>query len=372
MAAGEKVNRQKSANKAVSFFNAPGEVEDWGVEVGGDEVEAVEDEGGVVCETAAVENPSAATMMSVNAENFMRLIVCNFCARLCAPVRRSGGGVWRTVCALLLIGSLSSCAWLDTKERQLVLRPTSGKPANFEGLRPGDVAYALAVASPNVDTPQQIQMWWLPHANANAPTLLYLHGTFRNLYQNIQKINALREAGFAVLAVDYRGWGDSTPIVPSEASIYADANSAWAELVQRQANPNRRVIYGHSMGGGVAVELAHTKRKGVDYGALILESTFTRWPDVGAANGALGTVLSWFSSQRFASIDKIASVDAPVLLLHGMADTTVPISLGRRLFAAAPKGARMVEIEGGSHSNLQREAPAVYQQAMRALISKLP
>ncbi len=269
------------------------------------------------------------------------------------------------------MASLNGCVWLDLKERQLVLRPTPGKPANFDGLRAGDVAYAVPAASSGSGPADQIQMWWLPHANPNAPTLLYLHGTFRNLYQNIQKINALREAGFAVLAVDYRGWGDSTPIVPSEASIYADANSAWTELVKRQANPNRRVIYGHSMGGGVAVELAHTKRVDSDYGALILESTFTRWPDVGAANGVLGTVLSWFSSQRFASIDKIASVDAPILILHGTADNTVPVSLGRRLFAAAPKGAQMIEIEGGSHSNIQREAPAVYQQAMRTLISKL-
>ena len=212
----------------------------------------------------------------------------------------------------------------------------------------------------------------MPHADANAPTLLYLHGTFRNLYQNIQKINALREAGFAVLAVDYRGWGDSTPLLPSEASIYADANAAWAELVKRQSNPNRRVIYGHSMGGGVAVELAHTKRVRRDYGALILESTFTRWPDVAASSGALGTVLSWFSSQRFASIDKIASVDAPILILHGTADRTIPIELGRRLFAAAPKGTQLVEIEGGSHSNIQREGREVYLQAMRSLISKLP
>jgi uncharacterized protein len=309
--------------------------------------------------------------MMVDAGNFMGVIVSKFLGSLAARGRHGHARVWRAICALLLIANLSGCVWLNLKERQLVLRPTTGKPVDFEGLRAGDVAYAVPAAASSSGTTDQIQIWWLPHANPNAPTLLYLHGTFRNLYQNIQKINALREAGFAVLAVDYRGWGDSTPIVPSEASIYLDANVAWAELVKRQANPNRRVIYGHSMGGGVAVELAHTKRAGVDYGALILESTFTRWPDVGAANGVLGTVLSWFSSQRFASIDKIASVDAPILMLHGTADNTVPIALGRRLFAAAPKGAQMVEIEGGSHSNIQREAPQVYQQAMRRLISQL-
>ena len=294
----------------------------------------------------------------------MALIVSKFCARLV-----------NIVCTLAVVANLGGCAWLDLKERQLALRPTPGKPADFEGLRPGDEIYALPVASAQTpsQTPsaEQVQIWWMPHPNANAPTLLYLHGTFRNLYQNVQKIEALREAGFAVLAVDYRGWGDSTPMVPSEASIYADANAAWAEFIKRQINPNRRVIYGHSMGGGVAVELAHTRRAGRDYGALILESTFTRWPDVAAANGALGTVLSWFSSQRFASIDKIGRVDAPILMLHGTADRTIPVELGRRLFAAAPTGTQMVEIEGGSHSNIQREGRALYQQAMHALISKL-
>ena len=305
--------------------------------------------------------------------NFINPIVSKFWSLSAHRWRHGRARFWRAFGVVLLSMNLSACVWLDIKERELVLRPTPGKPDNFEGLRPGDAVFALPVSTSvrGSGAVQQVQIWWLPHANHNAPTLLYLHGTFRNLYQNIQKINALREAGFAVLAVDYRGWGDSTPLVPSESSIYADADAAWAELVKRQPNPNRRVIYGHSMGGGVAVELAHTKRAGRDYGALILESTFTRWPDVGAANGALGTVLSWFSSQRFASIEKITSVDAPILMLHGTLDNTVPISLGRRLFAAAPKGAQMIEIEGGSHSNLQRDAPAAYQQAMRTLVLKL-
>ncbi len=266
---------------------------------------------------------------------------------------------------------VAGCAWIELKERELVFRATPGQPAGFAGLRAGDSAFTLAVPGANPAVPDTLQLWWLPHPDANAPALLYLHGTFRNLYQNIQKIEALRAAGFAVLAVDYRGWGDSTPIVPSEASIYADANSAWAELVKRQPDPRRRVIYGHSMGGGVAIELAHRKHVGVDYAALVTESTFTRWPDVGAASGVLGSVLSRFSSQRFDSVAKIGQVDAPILMLHGSADTTVPVTLGRQLRDAAPKGTRWVEIAGGSHSNLQRDAPEAYQAALRALISQL-
>ena len=176
----------------------------------------------------------------------------------------------------------------------------------------------------------RLHLWWLPNPDPQAPTLLYLHGTFRNLYQNYRKVEALREAGFAVVAVDYRGWGDSSPIIPSEATIYADANVAWAELVRRQSDPRKRVIFGHSMGSGVAVELASQKRAGVDYGGLILESSFTRLPDVASAAGTVGTIASWFATQEFDSLSKIGKVDAPILMMHGAADKTVPIALGRQ------------------------------------------
>jgi uncharacterized protein len=269
------------------------------------------------------------------------------------------------------LGALSACAWMDTKQRQLVYRPTPGVPAGFTGLRAGDLSFATAVPGVEPGTPDSLQMWWLPHANPRAPTLLYLHGTFRNLYRNLPKIDALREAGFSVLAVDYRGWGDSSPITPSEATIYADAGVAWAELARRQPDPRLRVIYGHSLGGGVAVELASRRRHGSDYAALILESTFTSLADLASASHWLGSLAALFASQKFDSIDKIAKVDAPVLMLHGDADQTVPVALGRQLRDAAPKDTRWVEIAGGSHSQLHVDAPEVYQQALKSLIALL-
>ncbi len=275
----------------------------------------------------------------------------------------------------LMVGiacGLSACAWLDAKQRELVFRPTPGAPAAFSGLRPGDLSFATPVPGATPGTQDSVQMWWLPHARPQAPALLYLHGTYRNLYRNIQKIDALREAGFSVLAVDYRGWGDSTPLIPSEATIYADADLAWAELVRRQPDPRRRVIYGHSMGGGVAVDLASRKKHGSDYGALILESTFTRARDVAATAGGLARLLAAFSTQKFDSISKIGRVDAPVLMLHGDADKTVPVALGRQLRDAAPAGTRWVEIAGGSHSRLQSDAGPLYQQALQALVAELP
>ncbi len=275
-----------------------------------------------------------------------------------------------TLCLALLTGG---CAWWDAKERELVYRPSPGRPADFPGLKPGDEMYTLEVPGDQAGERHALAFWWMPHADPQAPTLLYLHGTFRSLYKNHPKMEALREAGVSVLAVDYRGWGDSEPIIPSEESILADADTAWAELVRRQPDPKKRVIFGHSMGGGVAVDLASRKRYRSDYGGLIIESTFTSLPDVAAAVGTIGVIASWITRQRFYSDQKIAQVDAPILMMHGDRDKTVPVELGRKLRdAARPRSVRWVEISGGSHSWLHREAPGIYREAVKSALNRLP
>lgn len=271
----------------------------------------------------------------------------------------------------VLTAQLCGCAWLDTKQRQLALRPTPTNASDVVAAKPGDIRWQQAVAGPDGQT-QSLTLWWMPNARPNAPALLYLHGTFRNLYRNLPKIEALRDAGFSVLAVDYRGWGDSTAIVPSEATINADAQMAWAELKRREPDPARRVVYGHSMGGAIAVTLASGLHAGKDYGALVLESTFNRLPDVAAEGGGwLGRVGATITTLEFDSAAKIGRVDAPILMIHGDADPTVPIALGRRLRDAAPKTARWIEIPGGTHSLLQEQAPTTYRLAMQRVIDSL-
>lgn len=290
------------------------------------------------------------------------------------------------LCALVI--QSTGCALLDNKLRTLTYRPTSGVPADFAGLRLGDERYfvivpAVCKAPALCDTatntvssissttrtkvngtdtvPQRIEMWWLPHPDANAPTLLYLHGTFRTLYQNLPKIDSLREAGFAILAVDYRGWGQSTALTPSESTIMQDARLALVELQRREIRPNHRFIYGHSMGTGVAVDLASSLQAKSGYGGLILESAFTSFSDIARQVGVLGYFAALLNTERFESITKISKVRAPLLMLHGNLDTTVPMVLGKQLFDAANEPKQWVTFANGTHSRLNQEAPSQYQ-----------
>lgn len=274
---------------------------------------------------------------------------------------------WLQILLLLSVLATSGCAWLDARQRELIYRPTLGIPAQLTDLRPGDEHYFidLPAQAATADSRQRIEIWWLPHPEKDAPTLLYLHGTFRTLPQNEHKIDALREAGFNVLAVEYRGWGMSSAITPSEQSLMQDADAAWAELRRREPRASQRVIYGHSMGSGVAVDLASRLRAPQDYGALILESAFTSFADVASEAGFAASLLLQLNSERFASIDKIGRVHAPLLMIHGSADTTIPMRLGRRLYSAANAPKRWLAIKGGAHSDLQDVGRARYQAALQ-------
>ncbi len=267
---------------------------------------------------------------------------------------------------------MSGCAWMDAKQRELIYRPTPGVLAQWEAITPMDLPLWLEGERPGL----RLRAMWIPQADPQAPAVLYLHGTFRNLFQNRPKIAAIHAAGFAVLAVDYRGWGESTPDLPSEATIVQDAEIAWVEFARRVPRAGSRVIYGHSMGSAAAVQLAWRHRSGGEYGAVVLESAFTSMPDIARDRGGIAALLGALSTQHFNSLARIADIPGPKWFITGTADRTVPPAHSQRLFDAATEPRRLVVIEGGSHSRLQeQDAPrylATWREVAGALAASPP
>jgi hypothetical protein len=124
------------------------------------------------------------------------------------------------------------------------------------------------------------------------------------------------------------------------------------------------------MGSGVAVDLASRLRARTDYGALILESAFTSFADVAREAGFFASLLAGLSGEHFASIEKIARVQAPLLMIHGSADTTIPIGLGEQLFAAANAPKQWLAIQGGEHSDLDQTGQPQYQETLQSFTKK--
>jgi pimeloyl-ACP methyl ester carboxylesterase len=277
--------------------------------------------------------------------------------------RESVTAAWflRIMALLCVVLSCSSCAWIDAQQRLLIYRPSTEKAPDHYVVRPGDRYYFVDL--PAASTAQRLSFWWMPNAKPQAPTLLYFHGTFRDLYGNRRKLQALRDAGFSVLGVDYRGWGESSVLVPSEKSILQDADVAWNELKKLQPLSNQRVIYGHSMGSGVAVDLA-SRLNPSDYGGLVLESAFTSFNDVAREAGLLAQFLNLFNAEHFDSLSKITRIHAPLLMLHGDLDTTIPIQLGAHLYAAANSPKQWIALTGASHSDLDKINPTLYQSSL--------
>jgi hypothetical protein len=265
--------------------------------------------------------------------------------------------------AAVAVASAAGCAYLDTKQRELIFRAQRdlhATPASY-GL-PFEEVW-LTVAGDADGARERIHGWWIP-GPAAAPTLLYLHGARRNLSDNLFRIQRLHRMGFAVLAIDYRGFGRSDGELPSEAQAYEDAQVAWQRLRLLEPDARRRFVYGHSLGGAVAIELA---TRNEDVAGLIVESTFTSMADMAEKLGYGG--LQLVLTQHFDSLAKVGTVKAPVLFVHGTSDRFVPPEMSERLYAAAPEPKRLLLVESGTHSNSSAVALDKFRAAVLELVA---
>jgi fermentation-respiration switch protein FrsA (DUF1100 family) len=262
------------------------------------------------------------------------------------------------------------CAQLAHKERELTFRVVQGDASWYGGLPDGvherDIAVAGAAGR------QRMHAWWWPAAQDDAPAVLYFHGSRWNLTGQLSRIRQLHGFGMSVLAVDYRGFGKSDGGTPSEASVYEDARAAWREFAALVPDPGRRIIYGHSLGGAVAVDLAASLDRESAGGqelarGLVVESSFTTLADVARAVTYSWLPAEWILSQKFDSLGKIVQVRMPVLFVHGAADRFVPARFSQALYDAARARKRLLLVEGATHNNSMRIASDEYRDALFGL-----
>lgn len=195
----------------------------------------------------------------------------------------------------------------------------------------------------------RIHAWWCPTERWQPAqgALLYCHGNAGNLSYRADTIARWqKELGQAVLIFDYPGFGWSER-KPTEAGCYAAADAAYDWLTGAQGvPPERLLIYGGSLGGGVAVDLASRR----PYRALILVKTFTSVPDTAQCHYPW-LPCRWLVQNRFDSLAKIGRVHGPVFIAHGTADRVVPFAQGERLFAAAREPKAFFPLHGYDHNH---------------------
>jgi fermentation-respiration switch protein FrsA (DUF1100 family) len=186
-----------------------------------------------------------------------------------------------------------------------------------------------------------INGWYIP-AEQEKAAMLFCHGNAGNISHRLDSIKIFNSLGLSVLIFDYRGYGRSGG-KPSEKGSYNDGEAGWDYLVQaKKYSPESIVVFGRSLGGAIAAEIALRK----DPGALIIESSFTSVPDMGKV------LYPWLpvkllSKFRYATIDKVNAIPSPKLIIHSPDDDIIPYKQGTALYEQASQPKVFLEIKGG-------------------------
>ncbi|NUZ04244.1 alpha/beta hydrolase [Piscinibacter koreensis] len=296
-----------------------------------------------------------------------------------SAARRRRARLWRrSIATGLAAGSLlAGCTGLETQQRKWIFQP---RPATAEMSLEEIASFASSQGMESVwiehrsaisRRPIRLHALWAPHeGNADAPVLLYLHGARRDVGSNTWAIRNMQALGFSVLAVDYRGFGNSTNELPSELGAIEDARAAWDWLAARY--PERpRYVFGYSLGGAVAVQLAAELAEqpaARQPRGVILEATFTSIRDMFQTLRWGWLPISALITERFDSLDAIQRVTAPLLVVHGSDDDFVPARFGQALYERARAARKQfVLVEGGTHYSTNWRGAEQYRVALKQM-----
>ena len=226
-----------------------------------------------------------------------------------------------------------------------------------------DVRRVTITASDGV----RLAAWAMPVGDGSGYWLLMCHGNAGNISEagRPQHYAGLRGVGLSLLAFDYRGYGESEG-APTEEGLYRDADAAYRYLRDTiGVPPERIIIFGHSLGSAVAVELASR----VPAAGLILDGALISVVERAQELFPYAPV-RWIAASRYPSIERVGQLRLPKLFLHARGDEVIPIAHGRRLFEAAAEPKRFVELRG-AHGDAFDVDSAAYFGAVRDFVAEL-
>lgn len=184
--------------------------------------------------------------------------------------------------------------------------------------------------------------WFVPSPPPSRGTVLFLHGNAGNISHRLDSLLMFHGLGYSTLIIDYRGYGNSSG-KPSEPGTYQDAEAAWRDLTETRNIPAADIVlFGESLGGAVAAQLAARHRPG----ALVIASGFTSVPDLAAGLYPFLPV-RWLARFDYDTRAYLAGVEAPVFVAHSPDDEIIPYRHGRALYEAAHAPKRFLELSGG-------------------------
>ncbi len=197
---------------------------------------------------------------------------------------------------------------------------------------------------------------WHVEAAADRPVMLWCHGNAGNISHRLENLRLLYQLGLSVFLFDYRGYGKSQRIRPSERGLYEDAYGAYDYLTRtRKIRPERIVLFGRSLGTTVAGELAVQRSAA----ALILESAFPSIEAVAKFHYG-GLPVHWLLGAEHRLIDRLPQLSLPKLIIHGDKDDLIPIELGRQVFDAAISPKEWYVIQGANHNTTYHVGGVTY------------
>lgn len=265
----------------------------------------------------------------------------------------------------------SGCAIVDFEQRRWIFQPTSQAWAPGVAAAQGMQEVWIDYQSKHPEHDGQavrLHGLWLAQDNPAAPVLLFLHGSRWDVLASAPRMRNMHALGFAVLCVDYRGFGRSSDVLPSETLAAEDARAAWHWL-GREYPHLPRYVFGHSLGSAIAVQLAHDVS---DEAGLIIEGSFTSVADIFRSYRWGWLPITRFITQHFDSTARIAHIGSPLLMVHGSEDSMVLPALGRALFDKALEPKRFVLIPGAVHEDTNTVGLPQYRQAVAEFFGLRP